>query len=174
MGAIALLGASGVSGFAVNPKLQARSSKSTKLFGIRCENKYYQLEELEDKDNCTTELFLTEDGQVEVGKTDGPVWTGAIGRWAVIPGSNNFKMGITRRYSGGQGNTDMGEFSYELHRTFTGEMTSVGDSVGITGVMTSHDAYGNDSIEVGFFNMIDGTDVRMDRRPDARTGVSQS
>jgi hypothetical protein len=143
------------------------------LSAIRCENKYYQLEELEDKDTCTTELFLLEDGKVDIGKTDGPIWSDAIARWAVIPGSNNFIMGITRIYRGGQSKTDMGEFAYELHRTYTGEMTKVGDSVAITGVSTGHDEYGNNGIEVGFFNMIDGTDVRQDRRADARVGVAQ-
>jgi hypothetical protein len=33
---------------------------------------YYQLEEMEDKDTCTTELFLRADGGIEFGDTDGP------------------------------------------------------------------------------------------------------
>ena len=107
-----------------------------------------------------------------MGKTDGPIWTNAIARWAVVPGTNNFKMGLTRIYPGGQSNTDMGEFAYEVHRSYTGEMTKVGDSVAITGVMTAHDENGDGAIEVGFFNMIDGTDVRRDKRPDARIGVA--
>jgi hypothetical protein len=49
------------------------------LYRIRCENKYYQLEEMEDRENCTTELFLKEDGQVLIGETDGPLWTEAVG-----------------------------------------------------------------------------------------------
>ena len=55
--------------------------RSTVLYRIRCENKYYQLEEMEDRENCTTELFLKEDGQVLIGETDGPLWTEAIGKF---------------------------------------------------------------------------------------------
>lgn len=33
---------------------------------------YYQLEEMEDKDTCTTELFLRADGGIDFGDTDGP------------------------------------------------------------------------------------------------------
>ena len=40
------------------------ASTTTVLYRIRCENKYYQLEELEDADNCTTELFLKSNGVV--------------------------------------------------------------------------------------------------------------
>lgn len=64
-----------------------RQPRTTALQGIRCENKYYQLEEMEDKENCTTELFLTANGQVEFGETDGPVWADAIGTWQVMPGT---------------------------------------------------------------------------------------
>ena len=47
------------------PSTSASSSASTTvLYRIRCENKYYQLEELEDADNCTTELFLKSNGVV--------------------------------------------------------------------------------------------------------------
>jgi hypothetical protein len=52
----------------------------TVLYRIRCENKYYQLEEMEDRDNCTTELFLKENGEVLIGETDGPLWTEAVGK----------------------------------------------------------------------------------------------
>ena len=40
-------------------------------------------------------------------------------------------------------------------------MTNVGESVGITGVMHTQDSPdAEDNVEVGFFNMIDGTDER--------------
>ena len=58
----------------------------TIMYRIRCENKYYQLEELEDAENCTTELFLKENGSVEIGETDGPLFVNAIGHWEI---SNN-------------------------------------------------------------------------------------
>ena len=131
---------------------------SSRLYGIRCENKYYQLEEMEDKDNSTTELFLTAEGNVEFGETDGPLWSDAEGRWHVEPGTDDFTMTIIRRFNTGASNTDMGEFSYEIGRSYVGVMTKVGDSVGITGVMHSlPDEFGSAEQEVGYFNMIDGT-----------------
>jgi hypothetical protein len=54
--------------------------RKTVLYRIRCENKYYQLEEMEDRETCTTELFLKEDGQILIGETDGPLWTEAVGK----------------------------------------------------------------------------------------------
>jgi hypothetical protein len=143
----------------------------TVLFRIRCENKYYQLEEMEDRENCTTELFLKEDGTVLIGDTDGPLWTSAVGEWAIASGTNDFVMTITKTYGAGQDNSDMGEFEYELERTFQGEMTEVGESVAITGVMVCDDPLTGKAQKVGFFNMIDGTDVRKDKRSDARSGT---
>ena len=66
----------------------------TIMYRIRCENKYYQLEELEDADNCTTELFLKEDGTVDIGETDGPLFTKAVGRWEIK--ENSFAMTMTK------------------------------------------------------------------------------
>ena len=135
---------------------------------------------MEDKENCTTELFLTQDGRIEFGETDGPVWSDAEGYWQVEPGTDNFRMSIVRKFNSGNKNTDMGEFSYDIARYYAGEMTKVGDSVGITGVIHSQAGdftFGTGGVpdqEIGYFNMIDGTDVREDRRPDARSGVQQS
>ena len=50
----------------------------------------------------------------------------------------------------------MGEFSYEIKRTFSGEMTKVGEAVAITGK-----AITDSEQDVGFFNMIDATDERL-------------
>ena len=68
---------------------------------------------MEDKDTSTTELFLKEDRSIEFGQTDGPIWDDITGSWEVAPGTNDFKMSITKTYSTGQENTDMGEFSFE-------------------------------------------------------------
>lgn len=64
--------------------IRSSSSSSTVLFRIRCENKYYQLEEMEDRENCTTELFLKEDGEVLIGETDGPLWSEAVGTYLEV------------------------------------------------------------------------------------------
>lgn len=190
---------------------------------------------MEDKENSTTELFLSDNGLIEFGETDGPLWSEAEGRWHVEPGTDDFSMIIFRRFNTGSSSTDMGEFSYEIGRTYTGTMTKVGECVGITGVMhTQADEFGTPDQEVvrdnkkvwsiylacftwaltslfafqGYFNMIDGTwrtkcgpfrvlktalvvhdmheltallsfyptgtDIREDRRPDARLGVRSS
>jgi len=73
---------------------------------------YYQLEEMEDKDTCTTELFLRADGVIEFGDTDGPQPNHSEGRWTVPDGTNDYSMEIKRRFGAGQSNTDVGEFDF--------------------------------------------------------------
>lgn len=68
---------------------------------------------MEDKDTCTTELFLAEDRRVEFGDTDGPRYIEAVGTWEVPVGTNDFSMRITRTYITGQDNSAMGEYKYE-------------------------------------------------------------
>ncbi|EEC46241.1 predicted protein [Phaeodactylum tricornutum CCAP 1055/1] len=158
-----------VSGFGVvssraiaQHRFTSRDARSMKLFAIRCEDKYYQLEEMEDKENCTTELYLKGDRTVEFGDTDGPIWTEAVGSWQVKPGTNDFTMVIKRKYQTGRDGTDMGSFDFQTERTFSGEMTQVGACVGITGVV--HEADNGSPLqeeEIGFFNMIDATDERL-------------
>lgn len=140
----------------------------TVMYRIRCENKYYQLEELEDADNCTTELFLKEDGTVDVGETDGPLFTKAVGKWEIK--ENAFAMSITKTFSTGNEKNDMGEFTFDVERVFEGDMTVVGGTeVAINGKIFAEDIITEKmEKEVGFFNMIDGTEQRLDRRADAR------
>lgn len=144
----------------------------TVMYRIRCENKYYQLEELEDADNCTTELFLKEDGTVDIMGTDGPLFSKAVGNWEMQ--ENQFAMTITKSFVTGANNksdpTGMGEFSFDVERVFEGEMTVVGGTeVAINGKIFAEDIVTSEmEKEVGFFNMIDGTDLRLERREDAR------
>ncbi len=140
----------------------------TIMYRIRCENKYYQLEELEDADNCTTELFLKEDGTVDIGETDGPLFTKAVGRWEIK--ENSFAMTMTKTFTTGNEKNDMGEFSFDVERVFEGDMTVVGGTeVAINGKIFAEDIITEKyEKEVGFFNMIDGTEQRLDRRADAR------
>ena len=148
-------------------RTSSRSSRMI-LYRIRCENKYYQLEELEDAENCTTELFLKENGVVELGDTDGPLYTIAKGSWEMI--NNQFAMSITKTYQTGNENKDVGVFTFEVERQFMGEMTVVGGTeVAVNGKIYAEDII-TDKMdkEVGFFNMIDGTDLRLERREDAR------
>jgi len=46
-------------------------------------------------------------------------------------------------------------------KTYRGDMTNVGESVGVTGVMSTTDTADNTEREVGYFNMIDATDERV-------------
>ena len=46
-------------------------------------------------------------------------------------------------------------------KTYTGDMTNVGESVAITGVMATSDTASGIEQEVGYFNMIDATDERL-------------
>ena len=161
------------------PQIHTQPSKEplTIMYRIRCENKYYQLEELEDADNCTTELFLKADGTVDIGETDGPLFTKAVGNWEIK--ENDFAMTITKTFVSGNEKNDMGEFSFDVERVFTGEMTVVGGTeVAINGKIYAEDIITEKhEKEVGFFNMIDGTDLRLERRPDARpkdTGIQPS
>jgi len=156
---------------------QKKPLARTIMYRIRCENKYYQLEELEDAENGTTELFLKEDGMVDIGETDGPLFSKAVGSWEIQ--ENSFAMTITKTFSSGNERNDMGEFTFDVERVFEGEMTIVGGTeVAINGKIFAEDIITEKhELEVGYFNMIDATEQRLERRPDARpkaTGVKPS
>lgn len=144
----------------------ASSSSSrtpTSLFGIRCEDKTYQLEELEDQDRCTSEVFLQMDRSIYFGDTDGPLPAMQEGRWDVPPGTNDFQMVIRRTFGAGDDGKDVGEFSFAVEKMYVGTMTMVGESVAIQGTIKIVDPLNPDAedlMEVGFFNMIDGTNDR--------------
>lgn len=105
-------------------------------------NKHFQLEELEDADSCTTDIFLNSDNTLTVGETDGPRFLSGEGTWTTSttttsPSSNDddeynktlFEMILNRRYQTGKEGkqtTDIGEFEYNVERTFRGELTLVG------------------------------------------------
>jgi len=147
--------------------LPEQMESSTVLRPIRCYDKYYQLEEMEDRDTCTTELFLRADGGIEFGDTDGPRPASIEGSWSVPDGTNDYSMTITRTFGAGNDHTDVGEFAFALTRRYAGDMTTVGASVAVTGTMmsTSDTApQGQErevEVEVGYFNMIDATDERV-------------
>eukprot|EP00522_Entomoneis_paludosa_P009418 CAMPEP_0172441968 /NCGR_PEP_ID=MMETSP1065-20121228/2464_1 /TAXON_ID=265537 /ORGANISM="Amphiprora paludosa, Strain CCMP125" /LENGTH=349 /DNA_ID=CAMNT_0013191607 /DNA_START=45 /DNA_END=1094 /DNA_ORIENTATION=- len=159
-----------VQGFSILPfssRTAAAGLTDTSLPAIRCEDKFYQLEEREDKECITTELFLLPNRVIDFGETDGPMPIATSGTWDVQPGTDNYSMLITRKFASGKEGTDMGEFEFETVREFKGEMTMVGESVAITGVMISKDDLLGDE-EVGFFNMIDGTKERESYALDGR------
>ena len=64
--------------------------------------KEFQLEELEDKEESETEVWLNPDGSVTLGKTNGPSWKNYKGDWHIIEtaqeGDRPFRMRLTRLY----------------------------------------------------------------------------
>lgn len=129
-------------------------------------NKYYQLEELEDKDDSSTEVFLKDDGTVAIGKTDGPPPVYASGEWDMK--GKEFMMTLTRTYEGGHQpsrSTDAGEFKYKVKRTYQGELGHVGEEMAVIGgiIYSIHPELGDE--KVGFFNIIDTTDVKSAAAP---------
>jgi len=124
--------------------------------------RHFELEELEDADSSTTDVLLNADSSVTLGGSNGPVWTTSSGSWEQT--SNvHFLMVLTRRYAGGregQATTDMGEFQYDVTRTFRGEVVAVGGTVlAVNGEIVDADEVFGDR-RVGFFNMIDTTDEK--------------
>jgi hypothetical protein len=122
-------------------------------------NKYFNLQELEDKEQAVTEVLLNSDNTVTVGETDGPLFASAAGTWSSQ--GDSFQMTLRRTYSAGSessSSTDMGEFSFTVERTFTGTLYMVGAKLAVEGSVHSVDEHGDN--EVGYFEMIDVTKER--------------
>lgn len=132
--------------------------------------KHFQLEELEDAEKCNTDILLNNDKTVTVGSTDGPLFRSSQGIWNTsIDDSgvdkSEFEMKLSRTYvAGEQSNdaTEIGEFTYSVERCYNGVVTSVGGSlVAVEGtILDVDDIFG--TREVGFFNMIDTTNARVE------------
>lgn len=106
----------------------------------RLNNRWFQLEEMEDQDSCTTEVRLNEDLSVEVADTNGPLFTAAEGSWFLSEDDGSFTMTLKRTYEAGQPNTSdataVGPFSFSLYRTFNGGVGMVGDRASVEGKIT--------------------------------------
>jgi len=134
-------------------------------------SKFFQLEEKEDKDSSTTEVFLSTDGTVTMGETDAPPPLRATGTWS--QDGQHFKMNIKRTFGAGQSNTDVGEFKFVVERAFVGHMDTVGNLLSIDGSMHLKDEFTGD-VEVGFFSMIDTTNARLMEDDIGKKGTSLS
>lgn len=125
--------------------------------------RYWQLEELEDREASRTEIFLSEDKTVKVGMTDGPLPDSIKGTWSIDDENETFEMTIERKYQAGQTNakdpTAIGEFSFSVSRTYKGELTQVGGYNAVMGSMEiPHDTWGK--VDCGYFNIIDTSEER--------------
>jgi len=51
----------------------------------------------------------------------------------------------------------LGEFTFDVERTYIGQIAQVGNKLAMTGSLWANDPFHGDT-EVGFFNMIDSTE----------------
>jgi hypothetical protein len=138
--------------------------------------RYFQLEELEDRDTATTELRLNWDNTVTVGVTDGPRYsatTTTSGTWHYDAQTHDLQLILQRTYPAGHRPsqfTDMGEFEYTVDRILVGHaewMTNEGDRVHIVGsIHNIDDIYGEE--KVGYFHLIDTTPERLWKNPTSQ------
>jgi len=153
-----------VNGFTVQSPLLQRSISATSSvtsLAAQAGSKFYQLEEMEDQDTCTTEVFLSNDGSVTVSQTDGPIPSEASGTWE--QSEDTFTMKIKRSFGAGlatKKSTAVGNFSFSVERLFTGTFTEVGGSFAISGSMLLLDE-DKGEIPVGYFSMLDTTDAKL-------------
>ena len=115
-----------------------------------------QIEEMEDRDSCTTEVVLNSDLSVTVLETNGPKYLKASGTWKKED-SGIFEMEMQRVYEAGvdsKVSSSMGPFTYATLRKFRGRMSKIGEKKGVEGEIL--DGL-NEEKKVGFFEMIDTT-----------------
>lgn len=126
--------------------------------------RFYQLEEMEDKEKEITEVFLNADGSVTLGETDGPMFSKSSGTWSqsLSRAPSSFRMTLIREFEAGNEKgspTDMGTFTFAVERVYTGDLTTVGGRTALSGVIHQIDDGGDR--EVGYFSMIDTTKERL-------------
>ncbi|KAL3810306.1 hypothetical protein ACHAXA_006533 [Cyclostephanos tholiformis] len=170
--------ASAVDSFASSSSLRSAVADKRSLF-LRISrsdlaSKEFQLEELEDREECETSLRLNDDGTVTLGVTNGPPVAAWEGSWSVIETATEedrpFRMRLTRTYeSGGSGTNKLGDVKYQVKREFWGNIGMVGNSISVTGRTHGNpDANidGNEYVdemsmiesELGYFTMIDSVE----------------
>mmetsp|Transcript_26670 Transcript_26670/g.40326 ORF Transcript_26670/g.40326 Transcript_26670/m.40326 type:complete len:226 (-) Transcript_26670:112-789(-) len=134
--------------------------------------KEFQLEELEDKEECETEVWLNEDGTVSLGASNGPLVRDYAGEWHLLEtagvGYQPFRMRLTRRFES-PGSGRIGDIQYDLTREFWGSIEMVGESICVNGKIHGalpsaetnqyaqmyHDDQAMQETEIGYFTMID-------------------
>ena len=151
----------------------------THLMAWRLIGKYFQIEEMEDRDSCTTEVILNPNSTVTTLETNGPIHQTATGLWKLDATTGDFIMTLHRTYEAGRDSkvvTDVGVFSFTTVRKFIGRLYNIGIKQGISGNIydvtsdvvdmgTSGNSLADlddttpvtDLKKVGFFEMIDTT-----------------
>ena len=83
---------------------QQLSSQHYQTFFTRSDlhNKEFQLEELEDKEQSETDIWLNQDGSVTLGVSNGPLVRSYEGEWHILETAGveyyPFRMRLTRRF----------------------------------------------------------------------------
>lgn len=137
----------------------SRKLSSTKLHPF-LSKRWFQLEEMEDKDSATTEVFLNPDLSVDFAETNGPLYLEAAGSWKQDD-EGAFEMVLKRTFESGQKSkeaTDVGPVTYSTLRTFKGQMGTVGGKVSMEGSIHDSAPTSGEDRKVGFFEMIDTTE----------------
>jgi hypothetical protein len=137
--------------------------------------KYFQIEEMEDRDACTTEVILNPNSTVTTLETNGPIHIDATGMWKLDKITGDFIMTLHRTYEAGRDSkisTDVGVFTFTTVRKFIGRLYNIGIKQGISGniydltsglednpaLMDIDDTTPVTELrKVGFFEMIDTT-----------------
>ena len=137
----------------------------TQLSAWRLIGKYFQIEEMEDRDACTTEVILNPDHTVTPLETNGPIHKEASGTWTLDSLSGEFVMTLSRTYEAGYSSkvpTSVGVFAFTTVRKFVGRLYNIGVKQGISGnIFDISDGAADDASQeprnVGYFEMIDST-----------------
>ncbi|KAL7544758.1 hypothetical protein ACHAWF_008125, partial [Thalassiosira exigua] len=120
----------------------------------------YQLEELEDREECETEVWLNADGSVTLGPSNGPKVAEYEGDWHLLETAGEedrpFRMRLTRRYeSPSSVKSNAGDTTYSVKREFWGNVEMVGESVAVTGRTHGNPDPAEENPELGYFALID-------------------
>jgi hypothetical protein len=137
--------------------------------------KYFQIEEMEDRERCTTEVLLNADASVSLLQTDGPLYKKASGSWKFLP-NGMFEMTLIRSFEGGQPSkepTKLGLFQFSTTRVFRGNMAHVGAKTSMEGTIIDVSSVDGEERSVGFFEMIDSTPEGVDWRTMGRSAASR-
>lgn len=118
------------------------------------------MEEMEDQDSETTEVYLNTDLSVDFAETNGPPYVQAAGSWKQDD-DGGFEMVLKRTFESGRESkdpTDVGPVLYSTFRTFIGNVGKVGAKVSVEGTIHDNDRKDGQDRSVGFFEMIDTTE----------------
>jgi hypothetical protein len=134
-----------------------------RAMALEVADKYFQIEEMEDKEKCITEILFDSDHKLEVTITDGPQPASSEGKWMCTE-DGGIHFTVMRRFSAGQPqiqDTDVGEFDFKVTREYIGTMEKVGGLIAFSGGIHRINSEEGDA-EVGFFEMIDTTMSRLE------------